>query len=349
LPFTVNFFGNNYDSIFVNNNGNISFNGPVSTFTPSPFPVSRQPLIAPYWGDVDTRCASCGSVYIGSPNASTVVVTWNNVGFYENNSSRTNNFQLILRDQRAGNFDVEFRYDRLSWTTGDASGGSGGLGGTPAQAGYDAGNNVNFFTLPGSRTAAVTNLATTSNVSASTPGLWSFAIREGVLPGQTSDNPLLPVVVDGSFTFDFNVIIPTQRVFIDPVVAIGYSYVVTSGPLVTSVNFTSQLNDADGYDLYDGSGNLLSSGLTVGQIYTFANPVSAFTVRGINPALGLDPTNTSAFVTGLTFAGPGRVQISQTPITFDTGGGVPPTNVPVPGSLLLVLIGGLALVRKSRA
>ena len=38
----------------MNNNGDISFEGPVSTFTPQSFPLSGSSLIAPYWADVDT-------------------------------------------------------------------------------------------------------------------------------------------------------------------------------------------------------------------------------------------------------------------------------------------------------
>ena len=133
-------------------------------------------MIAPFWGDVDTRCAACGNVWVAAPNAETTVVTWDNVGFFSQNSTPTNNFQLVLRDRNdtgAGNFDIEFRYDDLNWTTGEASGGnSAGLGGIPAQAGFDAGNGTDFFTLPGSRTASVLDLQNTSNVSASTPGLW---------------------------------------------------------------------------------------------------------------------------------------------------------------------------------
>jgi Nidogen-like len=351
LPFAVNFFGNTYNGLYVNNNGNVTFNGPVSTFTPNPFPISSQPMIAPFWGDVDTRCTSCGAVYIGSPNASTAVVTWSNVGFYASNSSLTNNFQLALRDQGAGNFDVEFRYDRLSWTTGNASGGSGGLGGTPAQAGYDAGNGTNFFTLPGSRTSAVLNLANATNVAGGTPGLWSFAIREGALPGQTPTNPLLPVVVNGAFTFNFNVNIPAQRVFIDPVVAIGYDYVVRSGQRVTSVQFTSLLNDPNGYQILASDGTVLATGVMQNDIFNFApGGVTAFSVRGIEPSAGLDPLNTTAFVTGLTFdcTAACTIDMTQTPVTFDTGTGPNPnpTNVPLPGTLLLLTLGGIAMLRK---
>ncbi len=183
LPFTANFFGNNYNSFFINNNGNLTFNGPVSSFTPQPFPISSRPMIAPFWADVDTRCSTCGAVYVAAPNADTVVVTWNNVGYYNQQSIPTNNFQTVLRNQGGGNIDVDFRYDRLAWTTGSAS------SGIPAQAGYDAGDGVNFFTLPGSRTAAVVDLETTSNVSQNTPGLWSFAIRNGALRGKPRTIP----------------------------------------------------------------------------------------------------------------------------------------------------------------
>ncbi len=350
LPFEVNFFGNRYNNFYVNNNGNITFNGPVGSYTPTPFPISAQPMIAPFWADVDTRCTTCGAVYVASPNANTVVVTWNDVGFYQSNSTLTNNFQLALRNQGSGNFDVEFRYDRLSWTTGDASGGVNGLGGSPAQAGYDAGNGTNFFTLPGSRTAAVLALASASNVSGGAPGLWSYAIREGALPGETPLNPLLPVVVNGSFNFDFNVIIPTRRIFIDPVVAVGYDYVVSSGQNITSVQFTTNLGDPNGYEIRDLAGNLLAV-VNVNDIYNFATPVSGFRVTGIEPSAGLNPLDTQAFVTGLTFDVGGRIQISQTPITFDTNagtGGGGTGNVPLPGSALLMLIGSLALFRKSR-
>lgn len=42
LPFTINFFGNSYDSFYVNNNGNVTFGNPVGDFTPQAFPVARE-------------------------------------------------------------------------------------------------------------------------------------------------------------------------------------------------------------------------------------------------------------------------------------------------------------------
>ena len=64
----------------------------------------------------------------------------------------------------------------IQWTTGDASQGSGGLGGIPAQVGFNAGDGVRFATVPGSRTAQILNIASTSNVG--TPGIWIFQVDE---------------------------------------------------------------------------------------------------------------------------------------------------------------------------
>ncbi|MBL8602123.1 MAG: hypothetical protein JNK72_09370 [Myxococcales bacterium] len=190
----ANFFGTFYTSMFVNNNGNITFRGAVSSFTPTPFPISSQPMIAPWWGDVDTRPPSApplpptnyGVYYDVRPGQ--VTVTWHNVGFFSQSYTRLNDFQLILFDRStqrvAGDFDVEFRYNRCEWMAGTASGSDATgqctpstTGCTPAQAGFDAGDQRNFDTLPGSRTTAILNLCTTTN--AGTAGLWRFQIRGG--------------------------------------------------------------------------------------------------------------------------------------------------------------------------
>jgi MYXO-CTERM domain-containing protein len=184
----VRFFGGPYTQFWVNNNGNITFNGPVFNYTPLPFPIAMQPMIAPYWGDVDTRGGGAparnGVYWHLEPGR--LIVTWHNVGYYSIHDDRQMDFQLILTnalDCGSGDFDVEFRYNTCGWTTGDASGGSGGFGGTPAQAGFDAGNTVDFVEIPGSRTMAILDLCTTSNVGM--PGIWRFSVRGGgvVCPG----------------------------------------------------------------------------------------------------------------------------------------------------------------------
>ena len=42
----------------------VSFDAPVSTFTPEAFPINgSRVLLSPYWGDVDTRSSNGGFVY----------------------------------------------------------------------------------------------------------------------------------------------------------------------------------------------------------------------------------------------------------------------------------------------
>lgn len=345
LPFEINFYGNRYTSFYINNNGNISFEDAISEYTPDAFPIADQPMIAPFWGDVDTRCDACGDVYLGGPNEDTVVVTWNDVGYYSASSDKTNNFQLALRNQGNGDFDIEFRFDRLEWTTGDASGGTDGLGGTPAQSGFDAGNQQDYFALPGSRTGAVLDLANTTNVVGGEAGLWSFAIRNGVTPGETPENPLMPVIVDGAFTFDFNIDL-NEQIFVDPEVAIGYDYEVLAGPNFASVLLPTGFGD-DQYELWvdDGTGNyVLLTALAGGELYVFDDlGLDAFRILGIEPELGVDPTDGGAFVTGLTFVAAGQVSMTQTPLTANVDG---PARVPEPGTALLMLLGSAFLLRR---
>ena len=188
FPSGLHFFDATYPSLYVNNNGNVSFGRRLGTYTPSAFPIASQPIIAPWWGDVDTRGggvpARNGVYWSIAPGR--FVATWHDVGYYSSHDDLQNDFQMILTaaPPGIGDFDVEFRYNRCQWTTGDASGGSGGLGGTPAQAGFDAGNLSDYVALPGSLTMAVLGLCTTSNVGM--PGVWRFEIRGGevMCPGR---------------------------------------------------------------------------------------------------------------------------------------------------------------------
>lgn len=346
LPFSINFYGSTFSNFFVNNNGNLTFQSALSQYTPQPFPVSNQPMIAPWWADVDTRPANSGAVYVGSPNPNTVAVTWSNVGYYNSNTDRLNSFQALLRnrsDTGVGNFDIEFRYSRLEWTTGDVS------GGIPAQAGFDAGNGRDFYTLPGSRTAAVLNLTNLSNVSSQDPGLWAFPVRIGQLPDGTIDRPYMPnVVIDNEWHFNFNVGSITDRIFIDPAVAIGYDYFVDSGPLFSSVVLPTGIGDGL-FDLWGWNPLTLSwfdtgSDITGGVPFDFAaGGIDRFRILGVEESAGLDPTNTRAFRTGLTFASPGTVSMRQVALS----------NVPEPGTALagwaICGILGLSRVRRLRA
>jgi hypothetical protein len=183
FPTGFDFFGRHFTSLFVNTNGNVSFGGPLATFTPTPFPLpascTGMPMVAPWWADVDTRAplpadANQNLVYWAVDAANhRFVATWTQVGYFFEHTDKLDSFQLVLTPNADGmTFDVEMRYARCEWTTGDVSGGSQGLGGTPAQAGFDAANGVDFLALPGSLTMSVLDLCTTSNVGMA--GVWQL-------------------------------------------------------------------------------------------------------------------------------------------------------------------------------
>jgi Nidogen-like/Thrombospondin type 3 repeat len=161
LGFTLNFFGANYSSLFVNNNGNVTFTQELGEFTPTPLVSAGLPIIAPFWGDVDTEGTGSGVVTYGQTTFQgrpAFCVNWDGVGvgYYSSNVDKLNKFQLLLvdrSDRQAGDFDIVFNYDQIQWETGDASGGSGGLGGSSARAGYsngDANTPSSSLELPGS-------------------------------------------------------------------------------------------------------------------------------------------------------------------------------------------------------
>ena len=91
--------------------------------------------------------------------------------------TQTNTFQCILVASNTASFVIFLYADGLiQWTTGDKSGGTNGLGGTQAQIGFNAGDDINYANVPGSRTSDVINIASTSNVFV--PGQWIYAVHE---------------------------------------------------------------------------------------------------------------------------------------------------------------------------
>ena len=163
LPFIFNFYGVNYTSLYINNNGNVSFVTPYGTYSSTPFPTASYIMIAPFWADVDTRPAASGLVYY-KVTPTSIIVKWDSVGYYSMNTDKLNTFQLILTNGTdsilpAGN-NVAFCYGDMQWTTGAASGGVGGFGGTstgasPATVGVNKGDGVSYFQVGRFDTASV--------------------------------------------------------------------------------------------------------------------------------------------------------------------------------------------------
>ncbi len=150
LPFTFNFYGANHSTVFINANGNVSFNTYYSQFTANPFPDASYNMIAPFWADVDTRdfATTASNIYYKiTPTA--MIVKWENVGYYNQHFDKHNTFQLIITNGSdpilpAGK-NVGFCYGNMEWTTGDVTGG-GGFG-SPATVGVNQGNGVDYFQL----------------------------------------------------------------------------------------------------------------------------------------------------------------------------------------------------------
>src|SRR4030095_10695347 len=63
IGFSINFFGLNQATLFVNNNGNVTFTGALSTFTPFAITGGSLSMLAPFFGDVDTRGVSNQTKY----------------------------------------------------------------------------------------------------------------------------------------------------------------------------------------------------------------------------------------------------------------------------------------------
>jgi GDSL-like Lipase/Acylhydrolase family/Bacterial Ig-like domain (group 3)/Putative Ig domain len=186
LPFPVNFYGNVYSSLYLNNNGNLSFGQPVSEYTPQSLNQIDVPMIAPFWADVDTRTGPVVTFGYGTVNGHAAFgVNWLNVGCYSENDSVTDSFQVLLIDRSDlgyGDWQIEFNYGPINWDSGQASGGNGQcLGGTAARAGYTSGLGP-ACELPGSgvdggllSSNAATGLSS-HDFDASVPGRFVFDV-----------------------------------------------------------------------------------------------------------------------------------------------------------------------------
>jgi len=199
IGFNVNFAGSTWSQLYVNNNGNVTFNEALGQFTPSDLTTATgTPIIAAFFADVDTRGLGSALTHYGvgtidGHQAFGVnyfdLLAGNGVGYFSHHDDKLNVFQLALIDRSdiaAGDFDIEFNFDRVLWETGDASGGSDGFGGTSAAVGYSmgtgapgtygqlAGSLVNGALIDGGPNALVSH-SQGSNVL----GRYIFNVRQG--------------------------------------------------------------------------------------------------------------------------------------------------------------------------
>uniref|UniRef100_A0A8C6Y043 NIDO domain-containing protein n=1 Tax=Naja naja TaxID=35670 RepID=A0A8C6Y043_NAJNA len=199
---SFSFYGKKYNSLFVNNNGVVSFGKYVSEYTPTAFPLKEGiPFVAPFWADVDNRVS--GSIYWRQTEDSVLlsrfaadlsrylvdisftptwmfIATWDQVGYYGSASNKVNTFQAVLATDGERSF-IMLNYADIQWTTGTGNDGDifTGLGGTPAQAGFDSGDTEHYYNIPGSRTDGILNITKTTNVGEQ--GRWLLQVDKLII------------------------------------------------------------------------------------------------------------------------------------------------------------------------
>ncbi|XP_071503248.1 sushi domain-containing protein 2-like [Diadema antillarum] len=244
LRWGMPFYNVKYWRLFVNDNGVISFNNPYTKYEgPQPvFPIPEDVedpnnpleriLIAPYWANVDMTERgyvyyrqtteehllerAAGEIHKGfvefrdfMPKV-LVIATWLEVGFYGDTGGRDpkNSFQCVIATDEFETF-VIFIYDLLEWTTGTESNGQAdtGVGGTPAQVGFNAGDGskakTNSYSRDGSKLG---QLVTESNIEIT--GVWlyhvsSVSIDEGgcTTAGQVKTFPRFDSMLGHQYLF----------------------------------------------------------------------------------------------------------------------------------------------------
>jgi hypothetical protein len=176
---SINFFGINYGSFYLNNNGNITFGGPLATYTPFPIVGTGLPMIAPFFADVDTRAGNVVTYGTGAAYGhSAWGANWPGVCYFAVQCGETDDFQLVLVDRSdvaVGDFDFEFNYGHMGWDQGQVSNVS-------ARAGWTNGIGTSFE-IPGAASSGAyldggsNPLRYTSNVGV--PGRWQWTVRNG--------------------------------------------------------------------------------------------------------------------------------------------------------------------------
>ncbi len=272
LGFDLRYFGQSFSNIYVNNNGNITFDAARSSFTPSGMKGTAYKVLAPFFADVDTRGSGSGLVQYGQvpdiDGHKAFVVNWPGVGYFSSSVNKLNTFQLviILREDLlpAGQWDFEFNYGQIQWETGNASGGTNGLGGTSAAIGFTDGVLADPYfyevfgsLIPGSFLDSNSDTGLIHNSRESSQcGRYSFAVRG--LDGIPDINPLPEIVVTSHLPnpseawTPYNVIVQVNR-YQDSAIPTGTVLVSDGEGITCEINLVAGMGSCSLISTVDGN------------------------------------------------------------------------------------------------
>jgi len=161
--FDINYYGTEYSGVYINTNGNLTFTGPLATYTPFGLGSTGTPIMAPFFSDVDTDPGGAQIEYNSTmlDGYNVFVANWPGVDCYDNDNSK-DYFQVILIDRpdigstpAGDNFQIEYNYNSIQWDAGQASGGDANCQsqteGHSAAVGFSNGTASGSYELPGSQ------------------------------------------------------------------------------------------------------------------------------------------------------------------------------------------------------
>ena len=187
----LRYYGKSYNVCRVVNNGAVSFGSPPLAYRTDSFPLKRFVMIAPFYGDVDTRNGGetiytepvstdtavlervkkdiedvfCGDFDNFSPKY-VVIATWYRVGYFNQKNDKVNTFQCVITTDGVQSFAI-FLYNEIQWVLEyDPP--------YPAKVGFSDGISNKSYELPGSGTPEIINITKRSNVGR--PGVWMYRI-----------------------------------------------------------------------------------------------------------------------------------------------------------------------------
>ena len=219
VPFSINFFGTVYDSLFINENGIISFGAPLSGTpgTVEDLANGGIPFIAPFFADADMAATldvhDNGNGTVSPINGGVQLAFTFGVNMFINMTSTfqgstdvpalVNELQTaIYASTTSTDFHLDFNYGRVQWESGDSDGGINGLGGAGPIIGFSDGHGL-LWEAPGSGGTSSGALLSNDGTAAACAQAalsvscnnYSFLFRDG-LPYYLADGaPVFPASV----------------------------------------------------------------------------------------------------------------------------------------------------------